>query len=116
MRTENIRLKAFLHYRGRVPSATNDKCDSGQASQTARHVLHKCRLFNRQRRKVWAAEERKRPNEETEGVDNPQGNAKNTTLPKQLQTDMNQGSQFTYVQLSGTNTASLRLKMKGLLK
>ena len=56
--------------------------------------------------------ERGRPKE----FDNPQGNAKNTTLPKQLQIDMNQGSQSTYVQLSGTNTTSLRLKMKGLLK
>ena len=36
-------------------------------------------------------------------------------LPKQLQIDMNQGSQLTYVQFSGTNTTSLRLQMKGLL-
>ena len=58
MRTEKIGLNAFLFSR-RVPDIDNDQCECGRARQTARHLLHECRLFRRQRNSLWTAERRK---------------------------------------------------------
>lgn len=57
MRTEKIGLKAFLYNRW-VPGVEEEECECG-GKQTARHILHECRLFNKQRRKWWANERRK---------------------------------------------------------
>lgn len=58
IRTEKIGLRAFLFDR-RVPDTDNDKCECGRARQTARHLLHECRLYAKQRSRLWAAERRK---------------------------------------------------------
>lgn len=58
MRTEKIGLKAFLYSRW-VPGVEDETCECGANQQTARHILHECRLFSKQRRKWWAEERRK---------------------------------------------------------
>ena len=58
IRTEKIGLKSFLYNR-RVPGVEEESCECGANKQTARHILHECRLFNRQRRECWAKERRK---------------------------------------------------------
>ena len=51
IRTEKIGLKSFLYNR-RVPGVEKESCECGANKQTARHILHECRLFNRQRREL----------------------------------------------------------------
>ena len=58
IRTEKIGPKAFLYNRW-VPGVEEESCECGADKQTARHILHECRLFNRQRREWWAKERRK---------------------------------------------------------
>ncbi len=57
IRTEKIGLKAFLYSRW-VPGVEEEICECG-ARQTARHILHECRLFSKKRREWWAEERRK---------------------------------------------------------
>ncbi len=57
MRTEKIGLKAFLYSRW-VPGIEKETCECG-AKQTARHILHECKLFSKKRRMWWAEERRK---------------------------------------------------------
>ena len=58
IRTEKIGLKAFLYSRF-VPGIEEESCTRGASKQTARHILHECRLLSRQRREWWANEKRK---------------------------------------------------------
>ena len=58
IRTEKIGLKSFLYNRW-APEVEEESCECGADKQTARHILHECRLFNRQRREWWAKERRK---------------------------------------------------------
>ena len=58
IRTEKIGLRAFLYSRF-VPGIDEESCTCGARRQTARHILHECRLLSRQRREWWANEKRK---------------------------------------------------------
>ena len=58
IRTEKIGLKAFLYSRF-VLGVDEESCTCGARRQTARHILHECRLLGRQRREWWANERRK---------------------------------------------------------
>ena len=58
IRTEKIGLKSFLYNRW-VPRVEEESCECGADKQMARHILHECRLFDRQRRECWAKERRK---------------------------------------------------------
>lgn len=55
MRTEKIGLEAL------VPNITDNKRDCEITRQTARHIHQEYKLFNRQRRKLWAVKRRKTP-------------------------------------------------------
>jgi hypothetical protein len=57
MRTERIGLRKYLHQR-KVPDITDDQCGCGHGSQTVKHILLACSLFNDLRTRTWTKEDR----------------------------------------------------------
>ena len=58
MRTGKIGLREFLFQR-KVPGITDGRCTCRQGTQTVKHVLLECRLYNQMRRGLWIEESKK---------------------------------------------------------